>query len=107
MASENIAMFLKVLGLNVNKLPTLSEYEAAYRSKLKLHPDRGGDNKVFQEITEAARIVFEYLAENQTAQQRKEKEVDEELLKWLKDSTKVRYSPGNVVFDIDEKSGEH
>ena len=36
-----ISQYLVVLDLDPNKIPTVKEYKAAFREKLKLHPDLG------------------------------------------------------------------
>ena len=58
---SSIKQHLKTLNLNHSKAPTLKEYKKAYRDLMKLHPDLGGDTSRFQEITLAAREVFEFI----------------------------------------------
>ena len=63
---RSLGRFLTTLGLDTDKVPSISEYRRAYRSLLHLHPDKAGDDTLsrFQEITEAAKEVFEFLTTN-------------------------------------------
>ena len=63
---RSLGRFLTTLGLDTDKVPSVSEYRRAYRSLLHLHPDKAGDDTLsrFQEITEAAKEVFEFLTTN-------------------------------------------
>ena len=58
--TTQIKDYLRVLNLNTTWVPTFKEYKKAYRELLKLHHDLGGDTPKFQEITQAAREVFDY-----------------------------------------------
>ena len=60
---DSIKEYLIKLDLNPNRMPTLKEYKKAYREKFNLHPDRGGDTALFQEITEAALAVFQFISQ--------------------------------------------
>ena len=62
--TTQIKDYLRVLNLNTTRVPTFKEYKKAYRELLKLHPDLGGDTPKFQEITQAAREVFDYMCVN-------------------------------------------
>ena len=57
---DSIKEYLIKLDLNPNRMPTLKEYKKAYREKLNLHP---GDTALFQEITEAALAVFQFISQ--------------------------------------------
>ena len=104
---DDIKRFLKVLDLSENKLPTLTEYKAAYHEKFKLHPDlAGGDSEAFKSVTEAATEVFKFITKNQAYQTRREKLNDQGLLKTFESSNDVKYSHGNVVFKIEAGSAD-
>ena len=45
-------------------LPCFSKVRKAYRSLFKTHPDRGGDNANFQNVTMAARELFQYILDH-------------------------------------------
>ena len=89
-----IKAFLNGLGLSVAKLPTLAEYKRAYRVLLlnNSHPDRGGDEKVFKKITEAARHVFQFITEHQEHQRRTESIHNKDLLDAFQVSTNVTFN---------------
>ena len=89
------------LNLNPGRMPTLKEYKKAFREKLNLHPDLGGETAVFQEITEAARTIFEFISKHQDKQTRPDSDKDRNLLRIFESSNNVNYNKGNVVFDID------
>ena len=98
---SGIMGYLQVLGLNPSRMPTLKEYKKAFREKLQLHPDLGGDTSQFQEITEAARNIFDFISSHAHQQHRKETENDKDLLKTFESTNNVTYHPGNIVFNID------
>ena len=98
---ETIRDFLIRLDLDPSRIPTLKEYKKAYRTKLKNHPDKGGDTAVFQGITEAALAVFQFITENQDKQTRPETDKDSALLRNFESDCNVNYHKGNVDFDID------
>ena len=58
-----VAVFLSVLGLETDRVPSIEEVKAAYKELYHLHPDKAGEESTarFQEITEAAKEVFEFL----------------------------------------------
>ena len=67
----NIRKFLKVLGMKtsfisgVPKVPSYAEVRRTFRGQLlKEHPDKGGKNATFQELSEAARELVDYINEN-------------------------------------------
>ena len=99
----DIKEHLEVLNLSTTCAPTMKEYKQAYRELMKLHPDLGGDTARFQEITLAARMVFEYITTHQGEQARPESDDDDNLIKAFEASNKVDYNNGNVVFGIDPK----
>ena len=98
---SEIENFLILLELNPTRIPTVQEYKKAFREKLKLHPDLGGDTAEFQEITEAARAVFEYITNHQKEQKRAESDGDKDLMRAFEHSNNVTYNKGSIVFDID------
>ena len=98
---SQIEHHLKTLNLSTTRIPSFKEYKKAYRNLLKLHPDLGGDTKQFQEITLAAREVFDYLRTHQT-DCKSECESDSDLLRAFESSNNVNYNTGNIVFDIKE-----
>ena len=65
---------------------------------MKLHPDLGGDASRFQQITLAARMVFEFVTTQQT---RADIEAHTDLLQAFEASNNVNYDNGNIVFNID------
>ena len=87
---DDIRDYLIRLDLNPGRMPTMKEYKKAYRDKLKLHPDRGGDTKVFQEITEAALAIFQFISKYQDNQTRGETDKDRDLLKTFEASNNVK-----------------
>ena len=100
---SEIKEYLETLGLNTTRMPTIKEYKKAYRELMKLHPDLGGDTNRFQEITQAAREVFEFITKHQGEQTRHDSGSDADLLKAFEASNKVDYNNGNIVFGIDPK----
>ena len=53
---------LEVLTLPVSGFPSLQAYKRKYKHLLrKHHPDKRGDLKKCQELTESAGIIFEFL----------------------------------------------
>ena len=98
----DIKEHLEVLSLRTTHVPTLKEYKQAYRQLMKLHPDLGGDTAQFQEITLAARTVFEFITTHHS-DARPDNDEDNDLIKAFEASNKVDYNNGNVVFGIDPK----
>ena len=103
---SGIKHYLGVLDLPVTRLPTVAEYKRAYRDKLIHHPDKGGDEELFKEITEAAGLVFKFITENQSHQSRADKDHNKGLLRAFEDSNNVNYNSGNVVFCIDSTKAD-
>ena len=95
-----IKVHLEVLNLSTTRDPTMKEYKKAYRDLMKLHPDLGGDTARFQEITLAAREVFEFLRRNQNKAPNIDTDGDSDLLEAFKASNSVNYNQGNIVFEI-------
>ena len=95
-----IKVHLEVLNLSTTRDPTMKEYKKAYRDLMKLHPDLGGDTTRFQEITLAAREVFEFLRRNQNKAPNIDTDGDSDLLEAFKASNSVNYNQGNIVFEI-------
>ena len=79
---NDVADFLKVLGLSTTRIPTFQEYKKSYREQIKKHPhpDHGGDTGEFQTITEAATHVFEYITKHQHEKTRTDSDSDKNLL---------------------------
>ena len=100
---NDVADFLKVLGLSTTRIPTFQEYKKSYREQIKKHPhpDHGGDTGEFQTITEAATHVFEYITKHQHDKTRTDSDSDKNLLRAFKLSSNVVYHKGSIVFDID------
>ena len=97
---SELKKFLPKLDLNPNRIPTVQEYKKAYREKLKLHPDLGGDTAAFQEITEAALFIWQFITRHNEQQTRKNTEKDSELIKVFEAENNVTYNQGSVVFEI-------
>ena len=97
---SQIEVHLKVLKLSTTRIPSLKEFKRAYRNLLKLHPDHGGDTQIFQEITLAAREVFEFLRTHPKEGSKSESDNDSELLRAFEGSNTVNYNKGNIVFEI-------
>ena len=95
-----IKVHLEVLNLSTTRDPTMKEYKKAYRDLMKLHPGLGGDTTRFQEITLAAREVFEFLRRNQNKAPNIDTDGDSDLLEAFKASNSVNYNQGNIVFEI-------
>ena len=97
--------YLLVLDLSPTRVPTMQEYKKAYREKLKLHPDWGGETGPFQAITEAALYVFQYITSHNDQQPRKNSEKDIMLIKTFESENNVVYHTGSVVFEIKQSEG--
>ena len=97
---NSVKVHLEVLNLSTTHIPTMREYKKAYRDLMKLHPDLGGDTTRFQEITLAARDVFEFLCVNQNETPKAGSGGDNDLLKAFKATNSVSYNNGNIVFEI-------
>ena len=105
---SDVAEFLRVLGLNPSRIPTLQEYKRAYREQIRQHPhpDHGGDTHKFQIVTEAATKVFEYISSHQQEQKRANSDSDKNLLRAFEISSNVVYHKGSIVFDIDGSAAQ-
>ena len=103
---SEIKEYLEVLNLNTTCMPTMKEYKKAYRELMRLHPDLGGDTTRFQEITQAARQVFEFITKHQNEQTRPDNDIDADLLKAFEATNNVSYNSGNIVFGIDPTEAE-
>ena len=73
MPIKDIEKYMSILGIKGEKAPTFADLKKSFRDKLSLHPDRAGaeSTKEFQEITEAARLVFLFLVEHPELQPKK------------------------------------
>ena len=102
---KTIEAFLIILKLNPNRVPSFADLKKAFRDKLNLHPDRAGQDstETFQEISEAARIVFFFLTDNPGLQPRKSTDECTKILKYFENTSKLSYNSGNVVFHIEDE----
>ena len=95
-------------GQKLHKCPSMTRVRKAYKEMvLNHHPDKGGNNDVFQGITEAYRDIKEYMNANpdnvdeddeDEMKDIKEKEDDIEYCRIFKETVKI--FPGNVTFKI-------
>ena len=101
---RSLAKFLSTLGLDTNRIPSVSEFRTAYKGFFHLHPDKAGpdSNDKFQEITEAAKEVFEFLT---TAGNIKLENVsDDDPLACLVKNSNLQFNKKCVTFDISADS---
>ena len=91
---ETIVKFLSVLGLETDRVPTVSEYRQAYKSLFSNHPDKAGAEATakFQEITEAASKVLEFLSANRDLQP---------LIVDVKDTLGRLVKSNNLIYNTD------
>ena len=103
MSSRNLrslAKFLATLGLETDKIPSVSDFRKAYRGFMHLHPDKAGDDSLarFQEITEAAKEVFEFLT---TTGNLKHDEIsDDDILGSLVKDNNLQFNKKCVTLDL-------
>ena len=97
---KTIGKFLAVLGLDINSVPTVTEFRKAYKNLFSLHPDKPGveATEKFQEVTEAANKVFEFLAANRDLQPLAVDKKD--VLGRLVKSNNLIYNANCVTFDL-------
>ena len=103
---RSLARFLTTLGLDTNRIPSVSEFRTAYKGFFHLHPDKAGpdSNDRFQEITEAAKEVFEFLT---TAGNIKLENVsDDDPLACLVKNNNLQFNKKCVTFDLSADSKE-
>ena len=100
---KELEKFLLVLELPINKVPNLTDFKKAYRSKLHLHLDKGGETEKFQEVSEAAIKVMEFITNNPEMQSNVDTEEFKDILRCFEKSNDVSYNKGGLVFHIDEK----
>ena len=84
----------------------MAEFRTAYKELFSQHPDKAGEEATakFQEITEAARKVFEFLTANPGLQP---KTVDKkDILGDLVKSNNFVYNTSNVCFDLTTETAE-
>ena len=101
-----IVKFLPILGLETDRVPTMAEFRTTYKELFAQHPDKAGEEATakFQEITEAASKVFEFLTENPALQP---KTVDKkDILGDLVKSNNFVYNTSNVCFDLTTETAE-
>ena len=103
-----IVGFLTVLGLETNRVPSVSEFRTAYRAKLYLHPDKAGEGSTaeFQKITEAADAVLKFLTANSNLQPEVEPEIDNDILIGLVKSNDLVYNGQSTTFMLSEDEVE-
>ena len=106
--------FMTTLGLKSSqgKLPCYSRVRKAYRALFKQHPDIGGVTADFQEITQAARELFQYILDHPESVEKEPKEdtTDEsedddnikEILKIFENSTNIKYNKDSVTYQVDK-----
>ena len=104
---SEIQEYLAKLKMKLDRVPTLADHKKAYKDLLSQHPDRAGKDatKDFQEITEAARNVLEFILNNPKLQKqvRAESETQEhkETLRYFEKYNKVIYNKMSVTFSIE------
>ena len=97
---------LEILGLPVGEFPSVQAYRRKYKTLLrKHHPDKRGDLKEAQELTQSARVIFEFLTTHPnrlpkegTADQQYE---DDEHLKVFEKKNNLKKNDGSVTFHVD------
>ena len=96
---RSIARSLTILGLETDKVPSESEFRRAYKDLFHLHPDKAGADSTakFQEITEAATDVFEFLTENGNL---KSDNADGDILADLVKNYNLEYKQKCVTFEV-------
>ena len=101
---KHIVGYLSVLGLDTDRVPSVSEFRKAYKDLFYLHPDKAGPESTgkFQEITEAAEIVFEFLTANGNLQPEKLDEND--VLGTLVKENNLVYNKQSVCFDLTKET---
>ena len=108
---KDIMEFLVTLNLDkLNRVPTLAEHRKAFRDLLSQHPDKTGKDsnkdttKDFQAITEAARIVLDFIIGNpqlQTINKKRETQEQKETFNFFEKSMKVVYNQKSVTFSVE------
>ena len=95
-----IVGFLSVLGLDTERVPSVTELRSAYRALLHLHPDKAGKDSTakFQEITEAAQAVLEFLTLNTNLQP--EVVDDDDILGSLVKENNLMFNNGSTSLDL-------
>ena len=82
---EDIKEHLKTLNLPISKIPSVGDVRQAYKALLRNHPDKAGAaaTELFQSVTEAVRLILEYLTLNPAPDESNkcEKDDDAALLK--------------------------
>ena len=96
---RSIARSLTILGLETDKVPSESEFRKAYKDLFHLHPDKAGADSTakFQEITEAATDVFEFLTENVNLKSNND---DGDVLADLVKNNNLVYKKKCVTFEV-------
>ena len=99
---KEIEVYLAVLALKTDEVPSFDELKEAYRTLLHLHPDKTGpgeeNNKVFQKITEAVRIVFQFLTDNPELQPKEGSAESKRMVKCFEQTNKVEFKDGSLTF---------
>ena len=100
---------LKVLNLEYNTeeekpLPSFPELRKAFRMQLMEHPDKGGNNEHFQNITQAFRVVMEHCLGHQSLVKptpEMETKPEKALLEAFESENKVEVNETNVVVHLE------
>ena len=97
---RSLGRFLTTLGLDTDKVPSVSDFRKAYRSFFHLHPDKAGEDSTakFQEITEAAKEVFEFLTTSGNLRQ--EDISDDDILGNLVKNNNLLFNKKCVTLDL-------
>ena len=106
MKMKDIEVYLGLLKVKSDQVPTFSDLRKAYLDLMHLHPDRAGPgeeiNRVFQGITEAARIIFEFLTNNPDLQPKRMSAECKRMVKCFEESNEVEFKDGCIVFLFDD-----
>ena len=102
MKVKEIEVYLAVLAMKTDIVPSFDELKDAYRTLMHLHPDKTGpgeeNNKVFQKITEAVRIVFDFLTDNPELQPKEGSAETKRMVKCFERTNKVEFKDGSLTF---------
>ena len=89
-----------------DQVPTFGDLRKVYLDLMHLHPDKAGPgeeiNKVFQGITEAARIIFEFITNKSDLQPKRMSAECKRMVKCFEESNEVEFKDGCIVFLFDD-----
>ena len=94
---KEIEVYLSQLDMSIEKFPTFCQLKKAYRDLLYQKPEE----KVFLEISEAARIVFLFMVQNAESRTGKSEE-GVRMLKCFETSSHLESHNGSITFDIED-----